>query len=125
MVTLIGLAVVVGAVLGGFSIAGGHIGALIHPSELLTIGGASLGALIVMSPVSVMKRLAQGLLQTLKGNPFGRTTYDELFKLMYQPDLETLLDAESWAQGLALLTDDHREGVRAFFDKRKPQFTGQ
>lgn len=84
MVTLIGLAVVVGAVLGGFSIAGGHIGALIHPSELLTIGGASLGALIVMSPVSVMKKLAQGLLQTLKGNPFGRQTYDELFKLMYQ-----------------------------------------
>src|SRR5690242_4017140 len=84
MVTLIGLAVVVGAVLGGFTMAGGHVGALIHPSELVTIGGASLGALIVMSPLSVMKKLVSGLVQTLKGNPFGRTTYDELFKLLYQ-----------------------------------------
>jgi 2-(1,2-epoxy-1,2-dihydrophenyl)acetyl-CoA isomerase len=43
---------------------------------------------------------------------------------MYQPDLETLLDAEAWAQGLALMSDDHKEGVRAFFEKRKPQFKG-
>ena len=48
----------------------------------------------------------------------------KMFKLMYQPDLETLLDAEAWAQGVALLSDDHKEGVRAFFDKRKPKFSG-
>ncbi len=84
MVTIVGLLVVVGAVLGGFTMAGGHVGSLIHPSELVTIGGASLGALIVMSPMPVLKKLISGLLGTVKGNPFGRTTYDELFKLMYQ-----------------------------------------
>jgi 2-(1,2-epoxy-1,2-dihydrophenyl)acetyl-CoA isomerase len=59
------------------------------------------------------------------GPTFAFGVAKKMFKLMYQPDLETLLDAEAWAQGLALLTDDHREGVRAFFDKRKPQFNGQ
>ncbi|MEB2401064.1 MAG: enoyl-CoA hydratase [Alcaligenaceae bacterium] len=49
----------------------------------------------------------------------------KMFKLMYQPDLETFLDAEAWAQGLALQTEDHEEGVKAFFDKRKPVFTGK
>ncbi len=84
MVTLIGFAVVVGAVLGGFTMAGGHVGALIHPSEIVTIGGASLGALIVMSPMSVLKNLVHGLLQTIKSSPFGKPTYEELFKMMYQ-----------------------------------------
>ena len=48
-----------------------------------------------------------------------------MFKQMYQPTLEAFLDAEAWAQGLALLTEDHSEGVRAFFDKRKPVFQGR
>ncbi|MCC6510280.1 MAG: flagellar motor stator protein MotA [Pirellulaceae bacterium] len=84
MVTIVGFLVVVGAVIGGFTWAGGHVGSLFHPSEILTIGGASLGALIVMSPMPVLKKLVAGLIGTLKGNPFGRSTYDELFKLMYQ-----------------------------------------
>ena len=58
------------------------------------------------------------------GPTFALGMAKKMFKLMYQPDLETLLDAEAWAQGLALLTDDHKEGVKAFFEKRKPQFTG-
>ncbi len=59
------------------------------------------------------------------GPTFALGVAKKMFKLMYQPDLETLLDAEAWAQGLALLTDDHQEGVRAFFDKRPPVFTGR
>jgi len=58
------------------------------------------------------------------GPTFALGMAKKMFKLMYQPDLETLLDAEAWAQGLALLTDDHKEGVRAFFEKRKPEFKG-
>ena len=44
MIVILGCFVVVGAVLAGFTWAGGHIGALIHPSEIVTIGGASLVA---------------------------------------------------------------------------------
>ena len=51
MLVIVGCLIVIGSVLGGFTIAGGHIHALIHPSELLTIGGAALGALIIMSPI--------------------------------------------------------------------------
>ena len=64
-------------------------------------------------------------LELANGPTFALGVAKKMFKLMYQPDLETLLDAEAWAQGLALLTDDHKEGVQAFFDKRKPQFRGQ
>ncbi len=40
MIVLFGCVVVFGAVLAGFVLAGGEIGALIHPTEFLTIGGA-------------------------------------------------------------------------------------
>ena len=83
MIVILGCIVVIGAVLGGFSIAGGHVGALIHPSELLTIGGASLGALIVMSPNKVLVDVVKGILQAVKGSPFSKLMYGDLFRLMY------------------------------------------
>lgn len=36
--------------------------------------------------------------------------------------LEQILEAEAVAQDLCFLTPDHKEGVRAFFEKRKPRF---
>ncbi len=83
MVVIIGCVVVVGAVLAGFVLSGGQIGALIHPTEVLTIGGAALGALIIMSPMNVLKDLVRGILTTLKGSPFNRQTYCELFQTLY------------------------------------------
>jgi chemotaxis protein MotA len=50
MIVLGGLVFVLVAVLVGFSMAGGHVASLIHPSELITIGGAALGAAVVKSP---------------------------------------------------------------------------
>jgi 2-(1,2-epoxy-1,2-dihydrophenyl)acetyl-CoA isomerase len=46
----------------------------------------------------------------------------KMFKSMNTPTLESCLDAEAWAQGLALMTEDHAEGAQAFKDKRKPNF---
>ncbi len=84
MLTIVGFIVVMGSVLGGFTMAGGHVGALIHPSEIVTIGGAALGAMIVMSPMHVLKDLMHGIIGTFKGNPFSTNAYEELFKLLYQ-----------------------------------------
>jgi chemotaxis protein MotA len=84
MVVIIGFIIVIGCVLGGFTLSGGQVGALIHPAEILTIGGASIGALVVMSPVKVLKDLMKGVLQSLKGSPFNRAAYEEMFKAMYE-----------------------------------------
>lgn len=83
MIVVVGCIVVIGAVLAGFTWAGGHVGALIHPSEIVTIGGASLGALIVMSPKKVLVDLVKGLIQCVKGSPFNKAMYADLFRLMY------------------------------------------
>jgi chemotaxis protein MotA len=83
MIVIVGVIVVIGAVLGGFSMAGGHIGALIHPSEFVTIGGAALGGLIVSAPKKVLVDLVKGVIQSIKGSPFNKGAYEEGFKCMY------------------------------------------
>jgi 2-(1,2-epoxy-1,2-dihydrophenyl)acetyl-CoA isomerase len=40
-------------------------------------------------------------------------------------DLAAALDLEAFSQGLALASEDHQEGLRAFFDKRPPTFSGR
>ncbi len=40
-------------------------------------------------------------------------------------DLTTLLEAEALAQGICMDTDDFKEGVQAFFDKREAKFLGK
>jgi chemotaxis protein MotA len=84
MVVIIGCVIVIGAILGGFTMAGGHIMALVHPSEIVTIGGAALGAMIVMTPPKVLIDLVKGVLQAIKGTPYNRPTYVELFKTLYE-----------------------------------------
>ena len=83
MIVLLGCAVVLGAVLAGFMISGGHVGALIHPAELLTIGGAALGAMIMMSPKKVLIDLVRGIIAAFKGSPYDRRMYAELFAVSY------------------------------------------
>jgi chemotaxis protein MotA len=83
MLVIVGFIVVLGCVLAGFVWSGGAVGALIHPAEILVIGGAALGALMVMSPKKVLMDLIKGVLQCFKGTPYNRGAYEELFKLLY------------------------------------------
>ena len=83
MIVVVGCIVVIGAVLAGFTWSGGHIGALIHPAEIVTIGGASMGALIMMSPKKVLVDLMRGVMQAMKGAPFNKSAYRDLFGLLY------------------------------------------
>jgi chemotaxis protein MotA len=83
MAVIIGAVIVLAAVLTGFSMAGGHAHSLVHPSEFVTIGGATFGALIIMSPKKVMIDLFRGILQGLKGSPYNKALCIDLLKLLY------------------------------------------
>jgi enoyl-CoA hydratase/carnithine racemase len=49
----------------------------------------------------------------------------ELMKSAFARDLEQALQAEIDLQPYAWLSEDHEEGKRAFFEKRKPKFSGR
>jgi chemotaxis protein MotA len=84
MIVIIGAVIVLGSVLGGFMMGGGQPMALMHLSEFVIIAGAALGALVVMSPKKVLIDLGKQILGTLKGTPYNKQAYDELFKSLYE-----------------------------------------
>jgi 2-(1,2-epoxy-1,2-dihydrophenyl)acetyl-CoA isomerase len=49
----------------------------------------------------------------------------KMFQSMYTPSLEALLETELLSSTIARLTDDHKEGLAAFAEKRKPDFKGR
>ncbi|NOS71977.1 MAG: flagellar motor stator protein MotA [Verrucomicrobia bacterium] len=84
MIVIVGSLIVLGAVIGGFIMAGGNLGALIVVSEYVVICGSALGAIIIMAPKYVIIALIKQMLGTLKGSPYGRKAYEDLFKALYE-----------------------------------------
>ncbi len=84
MIVILGALIVIGSVLGGFILAGGNTMALLHLSELIMIGGAALGALVLMSPKHVLVALFKQTIGALKGSPYSKKAYDELFSALYE-----------------------------------------
>jgi len=84
MFAIIGIVVVFGAVIGGFLMEKGHLGVLVQPAELLILGGAALGTLLVANPVHIIKAVFAGLAGVLKGSKLDKKRYLSTLKMMYQ-----------------------------------------
>ena len=84
MVIIIGFIIIMGGTLGGFILAEGQIMDLIHKAEIVTILGMLFGCAIIMAPVSVLQGISSGLMNILKGAPYKKDDYEDLFKMMYE-----------------------------------------
>jgi chemotaxis protein MotA len=84
VIQIIGSIVVVGCVVGGFMLEGGHILALWHPTEVLIIVGAALGAFMTSNPPKVCKAAFSGALGFVKGPRYKREDFIALLKLLYE-----------------------------------------
>ena len=83
VIQIIGSIVVLGSVIGGFMLEGGHILALWHPTEILIIVGAAFGAFMTSNPVKVSKAAFTGALGFVKGPRYKRDDYVQLLKCLY------------------------------------------
>lgn len=84
MLVILGAIIVTASVLGGFIMAGGHPIHLFQLAEFVVICGAALGAMVTMAPKKVIIDLFKQILASLKGAPFSRAAYEELFKALYE-----------------------------------------
>lgn len=84
MLVIIGYVVVLASVFGGFAMAGGHLGALFQPLELLMIGGGAFGAFFVGNTSKAIKATLKDLPLIFKGAKYSKETYMELMALLYE-----------------------------------------
>jgi chemotaxis protein MotA len=84
MLVIVGYIAVCLSVFGGFALAGGHLGALLQPIELLMIGGSAAGAFLVGNTGKVIKATLKDLPKVMKGAKYTKNSYMELMALMYE-----------------------------------------
>jgi chemotaxis protein MotA len=84
MLTIIGVLIVIGTVFGGYLLEGGHLEVLIQPIELMIIGGAALGSLLISSPIPLIKSILGqvGQAVTKQGGP-STAQYTELLLVLF------------------------------------------
>ncbi len=83
MFIIIGAVVVLGGLVTGFSMAGGNLAALIQISEFITIGGAATGALLIMAPLPIIKKIISSITKALGHKHLEKEDYMKLLKAFY------------------------------------------
>ena len=66
MFAIIGILVVFGAVAAGYLMEHGNLKVLMQPAELVIIGGAAIGTVLVANPLHILKKIAGGLRGSLR-----------------------------------------------------------
>jgi chemotaxis protein MotA len=83
MSSILGIAIVFGAIIGGFLMEHGKLMVLVQPAELLIIGGAAVGTLLVANPIALVVRMFRNLAGVMSGSRFTQSAYLESLRLLY------------------------------------------
>jgi chemotaxis protein MotA len=84
MFAIIGIVVVFGAIVAGYLMEKGNLLVLMQPAELIIIGGAALGTLLIANPMHIIKAMAGGVTGVLKPSPFDKKRYLSTLKMMFE-----------------------------------------
>lgn len=84
MLVIVGYVIVLGAVFGGYALAGGHLGGLWQPLEVLMIFGGALGAFVVGNDIKSVKATIFALPTLFKGSKFNKALYLDLLALLFE-----------------------------------------
>lgn len=116
MIPVIGIIVVFGCIAGGYLIEKGNMLVLMQPAELLIIGGAALGTVLIGNPIYVLKAIVGGVLQVFKGSRYTAAVYLDTLRF--------LNDFFNTARknGLSTLEQDLDEPEKSALFKRHPTF---
>jgi len=84
MLLIVGSVVVLGSVVIGFLMGGGHLVLLWHPTEAIIICGSAVGAFLISNPMKVVKAAIADVMSLPKGPRYKREDYVTLLRLLHE-----------------------------------------
>jgi len=103
MFSIIGIVVVFGAIVGGYLMEKGNLHVLVQPAELIIIGGAAAGTILIANPPHVLQKLAKGIGGVFGSSRFSQQLYLDSLKMLYD------LFNRSRREGLTAIESDIEE----------------
>ncbi len=116
MFVIIGILVVFGAVVGGFLMEHGHLRVLLQPAELLIIGGAASGTVLIANPLHILKQIVGGIGSVFRPSEFTKQRYLDTLKMIYD-----LLN-KARREGLMALENDIEAPDKSPLFTKYPEF---
>jgi len=83
MFVLIGSAIVLASVLGGYLANGGHLAVLIQPFEVVIIVGAAIGGFVTSNRKPVLNATAKAIPALIKAEKYDKEAFLELLSMLY------------------------------------------
>ena len=70
--------------MAGYLMEHGNLKVLIQPAELVIIGGAAIGTVLIANPLHILTQIAAGIGGVFAGSKFTKKRYIESLKVMYE-----------------------------------------
>ncbi|MBL8228744.1 MAG: flagellar motor stator protein MotA [Bryobacterales bacterium] len=121
MLSIVGILVVIGAVIGGYLLEHGNLLVLLQPAELVIIGGAAFGTMLIANPLPTVMAIVKGILAVFKGSRCTKAFYLETLKMLnelfsyarknslakLEPDVEEPTKSQLFGKYPKLVSDHH------------------
>ncbi|HLI84358.1 MAG TPA: flagellar motor stator protein MotA [Bryobacteraceae bacterium] len=84
MLTILGIALVLAAVFGGYIAEKGNPYVLLQPAELWIVGGAAAGIVLIANPPATIAKMLRGVRIILFPREAGRVAYLRALRMLYE-----------------------------------------
>src|SRR2546430_14582301 len=92
MFAIIGIVVVFGSIVGGYLMEHGNLMVLIQPAELLIIGGAAAGTVLIANSLHILKQIAGGVARVFGSSKFTKQAFLDSLITITDPINKTCLE---------------------------------
>jgi chemotaxis protein MotA len=118
MFAIIGIVVVFGCIAAGYLMEHGNLRVLMQPAELIIIGGAAAGTVLIANPLHILKQIGGGIAGVFGSSKFHKQRYIDTLKMMYE------LLQKARKEGLVALETDVEDPAKSPLFSKYKEFVG-